>query len=144
MLPGVLEVEFPLGVPEIRVGESVEVRVAQPSEQFPGVVPRGQEVGVATAFLLGQTLALPHYLGAQTSDTVTPRRADGQTLHNRNCYFWKKKKMLNLCSLSRFACREFSSSPHLINRLTIPAVKTCPHIEVNGFLNFDEYWTFLQ
>ena len=86
VLPGVLEVEFPLVVPELRVGESVEVRVAQPSEQFPGVVPRGQEVGVATAFLLGQTLALPHYLGAQTSDTVSPRRADAQTLEGEKIF----------------------------------------------------------
>ena len=72
VLPGVLEVEFPLLVPELGVGESVEVRVSQPSEESPGVVPRGQEVSVAAAFLLGQSLALSHHLGAKTSDTVSP------------------------------------------------------------------------
>ena len=72
VLPGVLEVELPLLVPELGVGESVKVRVAQASEESPGVVPRGQEVSVGAAFLLGQSLALPHHLRAQTSDTVSP------------------------------------------------------------------------
>ena len=66
VLPGVLEVELPLLVPELGVGESVEVSVAQPSEESPGVVPRGQEVSVAAAFLPGQVLAPSHNLGAQT------------------------------------------------------------------------------
>ena len=71
MLPGVLQVELPLLVPELGVGESVEVSVAQAGEESPGVVPRGQEVSVAATFLLGQSLALSHHLGAQTSDTVS-------------------------------------------------------------------------
>ena len=45
MLPRVL-VEFPPEVPELRVAESVEVRVDQPSEQSPGVVPPGQNGAV--------------------------------------------------------------------------------------------------
>ena len=73
VFPGVLEVELSLAVLELRVGESVEVRVAQPSEQSPGVVPSGQEVSVAAAFLLGQSLTSPHHLRAKTSDTVSPR-----------------------------------------------------------------------
>ena len=80
VFPGVLEVEFPLAVPELRVGESVEVRVAQPREQSPGVVPRGQEVSVAAALLPGQVLAPPHHLGAQTSDAVRPGRDNSQNL----------------------------------------------------------------
>ena len=80
MFPGVLQIEFPLLVPELWVSESVEVLVSQPSEQSPGVVPRGQEVSVAAAFLPGQSLAPSHHLGAQTSDTVAPGRAHRQTL----------------------------------------------------------------
>ena len=72
VFPGVLEVEFPLAVLELWVGESVEVRVAQPSEQSPGVVPSGQEVSVATTFLPSQTLATSNQLGAETSDAVGP------------------------------------------------------------------------
>ena len=83
VFPGVLQVEFPLLVPELRVGDSVEVRVAQPSEEFPRVVPGGEEVSVAAAFLFGQVLAASDHLGAQTSDTVSPSRANCQTLHNQ-------------------------------------------------------------
>ena len=46
MLPPVL-VEFPPEVPELRVAESVEVRVDQPSELSPGVVPPGQNGAVS-------------------------------------------------------------------------------------------------
>ena len=72
MFPGILQVKFPLLIPELSVGESVEVRVAQPSKQSPGVVPRGQEVSVATTFLPSQTLATSNQLGAKTSDAVGP------------------------------------------------------------------------
>ena len=46
MLPRVL-VEFPPEVPELRVAESVEVRVDQPSELSPGVVSPGQNGAVS-------------------------------------------------------------------------------------------------
>ena len=36
------------------------------------------------------------------------------------------------------------SSAHLINGLTVPAVKLGPHIELDGFHDFDKYWTFLK
>ena len=45
MLPRVL-VEFPPEVPELRIVESVEVRVDQPSVLSPGVVPPGQNGAV--------------------------------------------------------------------------------------------------
>ena len=72
VFPGILQIEFPLRIPELSVGESVEVSVAQASEQSPGVVPRGQEVCVATTFLPSQTLATSNQLGAETSDAVGP------------------------------------------------------------------------
>ena len=82
MLLGLLQVELPLLIPELSVGESVEVSVAQASKQSPGVVTGGQEVSVPTTFLLRQILASSHNLGAKTSDTVAPGRADRQTLQD--------------------------------------------------------------
>ena len=72
VFPGILQVKFPLVIPELSVGESVEVSVAQASEQSPGVVPSGQEVSVATTFLPSQTLATSNQLGAKTSDAGGP------------------------------------------------------------------------
>ena len=46
MLPRDL-VEFPPEVPELRVAESVEVRVDQPSVLYPGVVSPGQNGAVS-------------------------------------------------------------------------------------------------
>ena len=86
VFPGILQVKFPLFIPELSVGESVEMRVAQASKQSPGVVTGGQEVSVPTTFLLRQTLASSHHLGAQTSDTVSPRRADAQTLEGEKIF----------------------------------------------------------
>ena len=83
MFLGLLQVELPLLIPELGEGESVEVAVAQPGENPPGVVPGGEEVSVATAFLLSQVLAASDHLGAQTSDTVSPSRANCQTLHSQ-------------------------------------------------------------
>ena len=82
VFPGIIQVKFPLLIPELSVGESVEMRVAQASKQSPGVVTGGQEVSVPTTFLLRQILASSHNLGAQTSDTVAPGRADRQTLQD--------------------------------------------------------------
>ena len=72
VFPGILQVKFPLVIPELSVGESVEMRVAQASKQSPGVVTGGQEVSVATTFLPSQTLATSNQLGAKTSDAVSP------------------------------------------------------------------------
>ena len=80
VFPGILQIKFPLLIPELSVGESVEVSVAQASKQSPGVVTGGQEVSVPTTFLLCQILASSHNLGAKASDTVAPGRADRQTL----------------------------------------------------------------
>ena len=82
VFPGILQVKLPLVIPELSVGESVEVSVAQASKQSPGVVTGGQEVSVPTTFLLRQILASSHNLGAKTSDTVAPGRADRKTLQD--------------------------------------------------------------
>ena len=80
MFPGVLQVEFPLLVPELRVGERVEVPVAQPGEYLSGVVARGKYVGVAAAFIPGDVVTPPDDLCPQTPHTMGPSRAHCQAL----------------------------------------------------------------
>ena len=92
MFPGVLQVELSLLVPELVVRECVQVGVAEGVEELPGVVAGGQEVGVSAALVLGQLLAPPDHLAAQTFDAVCPGRADSQALDRNICVKLNLKK----------------------------------------------------
>ena len=83
VLPGVLQVELSLLVPELVVGDGVEVGVAEAGEDLPGVNPRDEVKHMSGALVLGQLVAPLDHLGAQTFDAVGPGRADSQALDRR-------------------------------------------------------------
>merc|ERR1711874_317611 len=70
VLPGVLQVELSLLVPELVVRECVQVGVAEGVEELPGVVAGGQEVGVSAALVLGQLLAPLNHLAGVKEDVL--------------------------------------------------------------------------
>ena len=80
MLSRVLQVELSLLVPELGVGDGVEVPVAEACEDLPGVVAGGEDVGVGSALLPGDVVTPPDQLSSQTPHPVGPGRADGQAL----------------------------------------------------------------
>ena len=76
VLPRVLQVELSLVVPELVVVDSIQMGVTQFSEDLPGVVPCGKEIGVSGTSLLGGIVAPLDYLRPETSDAVRSGRAD--------------------------------------------------------------------
>ena len=76
MFSGVLQVQFPAPISEVLIVQAGQCGVIQLGEDPLGVNTSDGGVGVRAAEVSSQPLRPPADLRAQTSDTVTPGRAD--------------------------------------------------------------------